>query len=138
MIILDSRYFIFFHSLCTTKYKLQDVPSAFKQMGVPIQDMLSPFKNSEVLPSVDCCEVLFTCDDYTDKTSIPFPFTLNGIWSWWQFSFQFWTKWISIWSTIERKTVTTIISHSMWKEMEYLFSQCIEHMILCWAAWFKC
>ena len=26
---------------------------------------------------------------YTEKTSIPFPFKLNGIWSWWQFSFWF-------------------------------------------------
>ena len=26
---------------------------------------------------------------YTEKTIFPFPFTLNGIWSWWQFSFQF-------------------------------------------------
>ena len=26
---------------------------------------------------------------YTEKTSIPFPFKLNGIWSWWQFSFEF-------------------------------------------------
>ena len=34
---------------------------------------------------------------YTEKTSIPFPFKLNEIWSWWQFSFRFWTKWISIW-----------------------------------------
>ena len=25
----------------------------------------------------------------TKKTSIPFPFKLNGIWSWWQFSFRF-------------------------------------------------
>ena len=30
----------------------------------------------------------------------------------------FWTKWISIWFKIERKTVTTIISHSMRKEIE--------------------
>ena len=30
-----------------------------------------------------------------------------------------------IWFKIERKTVTTIISHSIWKEMETLFSQCI-------------
>ena len=55
---------------------------------------------------------------HTDKIIFPFPFTLNGIWSWWQFSFRFWTKWNSIWLRIERKTVTTIISHSMWKEME--------------------
>ena len=26
-----------------------------------------------------------------------FPFISNGIWSWWQFSFRFWTKWKSIW-----------------------------------------
>ena len=29
---------------------------------------------------------------YTEKTMFPFPFTLNGIWSWWRFSIQFWTK----------------------------------------------
>ena len=61
---------------------------------------------------------------YTEKTIFPFPFKLNGIWSWWQFSFRFWTKWISIWFKIERKTVTTIVSHSIWKEIEYEFSQC--------------
>ena len=54
----------------------------------------------------------------SEKTRFPFPFALNGIWSWWQFSFRFWTKWISIWFKIEMKTVTTIISHSMRKEME--------------------
>ena len=36
----------------------------------------------------------------------------------------FWTKWSSIWFKIERKTVTTTIPHSIWKEMEYYFSQC--------------
>ena len=36
-----------------------------------------------------------------------------------------WTKWISIWLKVEKKTVTTIISHSMWKEMEYQFSHCM-------------
>ena len=61
---------------------------------------------------------------YTEKTRILFPFKLNGIWLWWQFSFQFWAKWNSIWFKIERKTVTTIISHSIWKEIEYEFSQC--------------
>ena len=40
---------------------------------------------------------------YTEKTKFPFPFTLNGIWSWWQFSFRFWTKWNSIWCRIEGK-----------------------------------
>ena len=34
---------------------------------------------------------------YTEKTMLPFPFILNGIWSWWQFSFRFLTKWKSIW-----------------------------------------
>ena len=56
--------------------------------------------------------------EYTEKTRIPFPFTLDGIWSWWQISFRFWTKWKSIWFKIERKTVTTIISHLIGKEME--------------------
>ena len=26
---------------------------------------------------------------HTEKTTLPFPFTLNGIWSWWLFSFLF-------------------------------------------------
>ena len=55
---------------------------------------------------------------YTEKTILPIPFPLNGIWSWEQFSFRFWIKWNSIWFKIERKTVTTIISHPMWKEMD--------------------
>ena len=59
---------------------------------------------------------------YTEKTLFPIPFTLNGIWSWWQFSYQFWTKWTFIWIKIERKTFPTIISYSMWKEMERQFS----------------
>ena len=58
------------------------------------------------------------CHYCTDKTIFPFPFLLNGIWSWWQFSFRFRTKWKSIWFKIERKTVIRIISHSMWKELE--------------------
>ena len=68
---------------------------------------------------VICFFLAFFCDSAcTEKTIFLFPFKLNGIWSWWQFSFQFWTKWTSIWFKIKRKTVTTIISHSMWKEME--------------------
>ena len=54
---------------------------------------------------------------YTEKTTFPFPFKSNWIWLWWQFSFRFWTKYNSIWFKVERKTVTTIISHSIWKEM---------------------
>ena len=34
---------------------------------------------------------------YAEKTSITFPFKLDGIWSWWQFSFRFWSKLNSIW-----------------------------------------
>ena len=59
---------------------------------------------------------------YTEKTIFPFPFTVNGIWSRRQFlnqmEFQFGSK-----------TVTTIISHSLWKEMEILFSQCADLLI---------
>ena len=80
---------------------------------------------------------------YTEKTILPIPFTLSGIWSWWQFSFRFWNKWSSIWFKIEKKTVTTNISHSMQKEMEIWFSQCTEvlngwnhhsilHFLECW------
>ena len=29
---------------------------------------------------------------YTEKTIFIFPFTMNGIWLWWQFSLRFWTK----------------------------------------------
>ena len=66
-----------------------------------------------------------------EKTIFPFPFKLNGIWSWWQFSFRFWTKWNSIWFKIERKkTIPTIISHSMWKEIEHEFSQCTRLQVL--------
>ena len=41
--------------------------------------------------------------------------------------FRFWTKWNSLWFKIEKKTVTTIISYSMWKEMEIEFFQCKYH-----------
>ena len=33
-------------------------------------------------------------------------------------------KWNSIWFKINRKTVTTILSYSIWKEMEIVFSVC--------------
>ena len=56
----------------------------------------------------------------TEKTIFPFPFTLNWIWSWWQFSIRCHH---SIWFKIKRKTVIMIISHSMWKKIEILFSQ---------------
>ena len=40
---------------------------------------------------------------HTDKTMFPFSFTLNEIWSWWQFSFRFLTKWNSIWFKIKKE-----------------------------------
>ena len=91
----------------------------------------------------------YTRDHYTEKTIFPIPLTFDGIWSWWQFSFRFWTKQNSIkWRMnidrfpfdfekngvpfcskskgklslrsypiqFKRKTVTTIISHSICKE----------------------
>ena len=51
------------------------------------------------------------CKSSTDITIFPFLFKLNGIWSWWKFSFWFWTKWNSIYVKIEMNPVTTIISH---------------------------
>ena len=54
----------------------------------------------------------------TEKTRVLFLFKLNGIWSWWQLSFRFLNQMdFHLVQKIERKTVTTIISHSMWKEM---------------------
>ena len=37
------------------------------------------------------CVVTQACipEGDTEKTMFPFPFTLNGIWSWWPFSFRF-------------------------------------------------
>ena len=29
---------------------------------------------------------------YTEKTILPIRYTLNGLWSWWQFSFRFWIQ----------------------------------------------
>ena len=57
---------------------------------------------------------------YIEKTIFLFPFTLNGIWSWYDsFPFRFSKpNGIPFAFKIERKTVTTIISHSMWKELE--------------------
>ena len=61
---------------------------------------------------------------HTEKTIFPFPFTSNGMWSWWQFSFRFWTKWNSIWFRIVKKTVATIIFHSISKDTEIHFREC--------------
>ena len=55
----------------------------------------------------------------TEKTIFPFDLKLNGIWSWWQFSFRLSEPNEFPFSLkIERKTVTTTISHSILKEME--------------------
>ena len=56
----------------------------------------APKSNNPVVRSIHTAS-------YTDKTSTPFPFILNTICSWWQFSFRFWTKWKSIRFKIERK-----------------------------------
>ena len=42
------------------------------------------------------------------KLVFPFPFKLNGIWSWWRFCFRFWTKWNFIWLKIESKIVSAL------------------------------
>ena len=53
---------------------------------------------------------------YTGKTSIPFPFTLNGIWSWGEISFRFWTNCSSIWFKTKGKLSTRSYPIN-WKEM---------------------
>ena len=50
----------------------------------------------EALPSRTAVILLRRKCTHTEKTLLPIPFTLNGIWSYWQFSFWFWTKWNSI------------------------------------------
>ena len=82
----------------------------------------------------------------TEKTSILFPFKLNGIWSWWQFSFRFLTKWKAIWFKskgnlssrpypiqFEREWNTTffsvIVKPLVWFQMGSLSS----HLFLCTA-----
>ena len=60
---------------------------------------------------------------YTEKTMFPFPFKFNEIWSWWQFSFQFSEpNGIPFGLQNRKETVTTLISHSVCKEMETVFS----------------
>ena len=54
------------------------------------------------------------------------PFKLKGVWSQWQFSFWLWTKRNSNWLKIKRKTVTTIIFFSVWKESEIYLFECIQ------------
>ena len=50
------------------------------------------------------------------------------VWSLWQFSFGFWTKWNSVWFKIKRKTIITIIFHLIWKEIETHFWECRDFM----------
>ena len=57
------------------------------------------------------------------ENRISFSLKLNGIWLWWQF-FRFWAQSYSMWCKIERKTVTTIIFHSISKEKEIYFPEC--------------
>ena len=76
---------------------------------------------------------------YTEKTIFPFPFKFNGIWSWWQFSFRFSEpNGIPFVFKIKRKTVTMIISHSMWKELEVCtsFLSVTQWMDL-WFTWYQ-
>ena len=83
---------------------------------------------SDSCTSDRCCFWEYTDSrECTETTIFPFRFTLNGIWSWWQFSIRFWTKWNSICFKTERKTATMIIYHSMWNEMEIQFSQCTQY-----------
>ena len=74
-----------------------------------------PFAYSEPRISLDLCAL---------RNGFPFPFKLNGMWSWRQFSFRFWTNWNSFWFKIEGRPVAAIISRSMWGRMEVWFSQC--------------
>ena len=45
------------------------------------------------------------CVSYIEQAIFLFPLNLNGIWSWWQISFRFWTKWISIWFKLKGNAI---------------------------------
>ena len=57
--------------------------------------------------------------NYTEKTSIPFPFKLNGTWSWWQFSFQWKFNGNIVFS------LKSELSHSSWRA-KFNFSNSID------------
>ena len=69
--------------------------------------------------------------EYTQKNIISFSFKLNEIWSKWQFSFGFRTKLNYICFQIKRKTVTRIISHSIWRVMEMASNRTAAMAFIC-------
>ena len=52
-------------------------------------------------------------------------FHLKGMRSYWQYFFWLWTERKTVWFIIKKKTVTTIIFLSTWKELEKDWSACI-------------
>ena len=89
--------------------RLQNNPAV---CNLSIIDNSQP-KNS-VLPGLACQWNSFrTSEHYAEKTCVPFPFKLNGIWSWWRVSFRFWKKWYYIWLKL-KGNVSPRLYHLKW------------------------
>ena len=70
------------------KYTFSTIIVALNLIGVGIIFVtlivtVKPYQNQLKILVIPC----------TEKTILLSPFTVNGIRSWWQFSFRFWTKW---------------------------------------------
>ena len=112
--LLTFVHLTFFH-FCTYNFFRVEAPVSNSDR-YPVRILLNISVYGEVYTTEgEWSSPIGTC---TEKTIFSFPFTWNGIWAWWQFSSRFWTKWNFIRFQIERKTVTTIVSHSIWKEIE--------------------
>ena len=90
---------------------------------------------------VTCIEQLYSRHtsrkSYTPNNRFQFPFKLNGIWSWWQFYFSFWTKgknylvllW-TIWFKIWWKNVTYFILFEIINDSLKTSCLCCWHFLL--------
>jgi len=94
-------YFFNCRLLCTPRYDSAVIVRGV--LGGPTIDSLMTPRDASLVQLYFFSGVFFYVSRteclklYTEKTRFAFPFKLNGIWSWGQFSFRFWTKWISIW-----------------------------------------
>ena len=90
-----------------------------KLKGILIINILYIYVYNIKFYSIFTYSIILCKNDYTEKSIFSFPFTLNGIWSWWQFSIQFWTKLNSIWFKIWRKTIQFTVFVSILNLIEF-------------------
>ena len=92
MYLIHKNTFITMYLICIIQKKriLYICLSAYNKIFTQIMESRFTYKSLYVLMSkywTFVCVCLYRV--HTDKTIFPFPFTLNGIWSWGQFSFRF-------------------------------------------------